>query len=141
MPQQTSAGNKPPRWALIVAVVSGLAFLAAILTFAFAIPDPTTAQFFVFRTVLALAAAAFGAAVPGLLRVDITLSRKVTIQATGALAIFVVVYFLNPPEIVAPTPTGDQVRELLAASSVGKDWIETARKARESGAISELTSL
>jgi hypothetical protein len=92
--------SKPPAWVLVVSVISGLAFLILLLAIAVWISYPTSFQIFIFRVVLGLAAAAFGATIPGFLRIDLPLWGKGLISATGALALFVVIYMVNPPALV-----------------------------------------
>jgi hypothetical protein len=75
------------------------------LTIALAVPDPTPTQWFVFRLVLALAAAGIGAVIPGLIVVQVAK----LIRAGGAIALFVIVYYLNPPQLIVPNvPTIQQ---------------------------------
>lgn len=86
----------------ILALIFGTAFLG-ILTYAGLrdrpIDDP--GQFFFLRLVAALSAAATVAAIiPGLIKVKVTTGKGFLIQATGALAVFVVVYAVNPPKLV-----------------------------------------
>ena len=74
----------------------GTMFLCVVLTLAIAIPHPTPFQYTVFRIVLSLAAAGAAAMIPGFLTVEVS---KV-IRATGAMAVFLVVYFFSPAELV-----------------------------------------
>ena len=92
--------SKPPAWVFVVSVGSGLTFLILLLAIAVWISHPTSFQIFIFRVVLGLAAAAFGATIPGFLRIDLPLWGKGLISATGALALFVLVYMVNPPALV-----------------------------------------
>lgn len=92
----------PEKWPKIVAVASGLAFLVAILIIAIAIRELTPFRLFVFRTVLALAGAGFGAALPGLLNVTFKAIPNVVIEAGGAIALFVLIYKINPAQLAAP---------------------------------------
>ncbi|MDM8554338.1 carboxypeptidase regulatory-like domain-containing protein [Desulfococcaceae bacterium HSG7] len=100
--------EKPPAWVLIVSVASGLAFLVILLALAVFIPQPTPFQIFVFRVVLSLAAAAFGATISGFLTIRLPFGKRGLIAATGALALCVMVYQINPPalmsEKVQPSP-------------------------------------
>src|SRR5437899_2257782 len=80
----------------------GVFFLLAMLLIALFVRDPSTFQFFVFRVILSLAAAGFAAFVPGFLTVHL----PPYIRAGGALAVFVVVFGLNPASLVA-TPVPD----------------------------------
>jgi hypothetical protein len=81
---------------LILAFVFGVLFLVAILTLVIFIPNPTKAQAQVFSVVLALAAGGFASVLSGMLNVRLNLTSKVAIGATGALAVFVIVYFFVP---------------------------------------------
>jgi hypothetical protein len=84
------------------AVASGIVFLVVLLAIAFAVPNPTDFQYTVFRIVLALAAAAFAATIPGFIHVDMpNLAR-----ASGAIAVFVIVYFFSPAALVSGSPKG-----------------------------------
>jgi len=104
--KKTAPKSKPRRkklsstWTLVTAVGSGLAFLVILLIIAIYIPYPTKFQIFVFRVVLALAAAAFGSVIPGFLKLKLPISKKALISAGGALALFVIVYSLNPPALI-----------------------------------------
>jgi hypothetical protein len=84
-------------WQKLTSLVLGAVFVVVLLFIAFLVPDPTTTQWFVFRVVLALAAAGIGAIIPGLIVVNVS---KI-IRAGGAIAVFVVVYSVNPPKLVA----------------------------------------
>lgn len=102
--EDLSTSQNRPKWVLIVSVVSALVFIVAVLAIAIFIPHPTTFQIFVFRIVLALAAAAFGATIPGLLNIRLSLPAKSFIQAGGAIGLFTLVFLINPPLLVAPDP-------------------------------------
>src|SRR3989442_5403866 len=84
----------------IVAFVFGCVFVAALLLIAVLIPNPTNQQMFIFRVVLALAAAGVGAVIPGFLTIQGE-ALKVTIQAGGALALFVLIFLINPRSLIA----------------------------------------
>jgi len=96
--------NKPgfvkENWQQLAAFGCGLLFVALMLIIAVAIPSPTATQWFVFRVVLALAAAGIGAVIPGLIVVNVSKS----VRAGGATALFVLVYLLNPPQLVVSAP-------------------------------------
>jgi len=97
--------NANPNWFAPVSVISGLIFLMAILAAAIFIPEPSSFQIFVFRVVIALAAASFGATIPGFLNIDIPVWGKGVIAAGGALALFVIVFNINPPSLIANDET------------------------------------
>jgi uncharacterized membrane protein len=88
-PLPETTGHRIPAWAFIVSVISALVFIIFLLILAIFIPRPTIFQFFVFRIVLALAAAAFGATIPGFFKIDLPLWGKGTIYAGGAVGLFV----------------------------------------------------
>ena len=96
--------EKLPGWALIVSVSGGLTFLVVLLIIAVFISHPTSFQIFVFRVVLALAAAAFGATISGFMRINIPLWGKGLLSAGGALALFALVYNVNPPALLLDEP-------------------------------------
>lgn len=83
-------------WQKLSAFGFGLSFVLILLVLVVFIPLPTDAQFFVFRVVLALAASGVGAIVPGL--IEVSVSKYV--RAGGALALFVLVYWFNPPGLI-----------------------------------------
>jgi hypothetical protein len=72
-------------------------FVVVILYMAWFVPNPTPTQWFTFRVVLALAAAGVGALLPGL----ISVAAPPYIRAGGALALFVLVFWFNPPKLVS----------------------------------------
>ncbi|MDD3371340.1 MAG: hypothetical protein PHE27_05890 [Alphaproteobacteria bacterium] len=80
----------------ILASAFGVFFVAVMLVLAVCFPEPSPFQIFVFRVVLAIAAAGFGALTPGFLEVKVSNM----LRAGGALAIFVAVYFFNPATLV-----------------------------------------
>ena len=80
---------------VILPAAVGVVFIFTSIIIAFVYPEPSRYQVFVFRTVLALAAAGFAAAIPGLLNVSVNLPG-LTIRAAGAFASFVVVYRVDP---------------------------------------------
>jgi hypothetical protein len=81
---------------LILGFACGLILIATILTLVVLIPHPSDRQFQVFCVVLALAAGGFASVLSGMLSVRLNLTKKVAIGATGALAVFVIVYFFVP---------------------------------------------
>lgn len=83
-------------WQSLAAVGFGLVFVVVMLIIAIFIPHPSPFQLLVFRVVLSLAAAGIGAIIPGFLRVNV----KTWVRAGGAMALFIVVYFWNPPALI-----------------------------------------
>lgn len=96
----------------ILAFVFGVVFLAVILIIAIVIPNPSEFQIFVFRIVLAIAAAGIGAVVPGFISVNI----PKYIRAGGAIALFVLIYLYNPPALITDfTPFEESILRAEAA--------------------------
>jgi hypothetical protein len=62
----------------------------------------------IFRVVLALAAGAFGALIPGFIEV----SFRNWLRAGGAMALFVIVYMINPPALIAESAIPPQLPTL-----------------------------
>lgn len=83
------------------AAFAGVVFIVVLIVIAIEVPNPTGFQYWVFRVVLSSAAAACGALIPGFLTVNMSLGTAVAIRSSGALALFVLVYFLNPAELMA----------------------------------------
>lgn len=86
-------------WEKITAISFGGVFIVVILIMAILYPSPTPFQFFVFRVVLSLAAAGVGGVLSGFLHVAFGSVEKPWLRAGGALAVFAVVYLLNPAKI------------------------------------------
>jgi hypothetical protein len=94
-------------WEKLTAFGFGIIFIAVLLVIAFMIPTPTVTQWFVFRVVLALAAAGFGAIVPGLIVINVSN----VVRAGGAIALFVLVYWFNPPKLVVSDIPGMSIQQ------------------------------
>ncbi len=80
------------KWKLLAV---GLGLIVLILVIAVLIPHPTSFQYIVFRTTLALAAACVASALPGFFEFKRELPQA-GIAAGGALAVFVLVYMFDP---------------------------------------------
>ncbi|MCH8082512.1 MAG: tetratricopeptide repeat protein, partial [Proteobacteria bacterium] len=89
---------------VILAFSFGLVFIATMLVLAIKFPRPTPFQYTVFRVVLALAAGGIGAVLPGFLNLDLTLPQG-TLEAGGALALFALIYLVNPVQLIAEKST------------------------------------
>lgn len=91
--------NETPKWQLVTGLVVGVLFALIALLSAIFIPSPTPTQFFILRGVFAVSLAAIAAIIPGLLNVE-SRFHKFSIRATGAIAVFVIVWLLNPPALI-----------------------------------------
>ncbi|MBV7439681.1 DUF4019 domain-containing protein [Aeromonas sp. sif2416] len=91
----------------------GVIFLSTILVLVVLNPTPTNVQFFAFRLTMALSAAGIGALLPGFLRLDIPLPIQGGVRASGALALFASVWFVNPAtlniEVIPPKESADRL--------------------------------
>lgn len=82
----------------------GVIFVIVILGIAIGVPNPTSFQYTVFRIVLALAAAGVAAMIPGFINVTV----GTAVRAGGAIAVFVIVFFFSPANLVVqPTKPND----------------------------------
>lgn len=96
--------------------VSAIGFILILLVITVMVPNPTTTQFYVFRTVLTLAAAGFASSISGFLSVRLigrlglpkaaTELLEYTIEGGGPLAVLLVVYFFSPPALHATIAPG-----------------------------------
>lgn len=89
----------PATWEKIAAFAFGVIFVAVLLGVAFAAPNPTDFQLFVFRIVLALAAAGVAAVIPGFLHIE-SKTALYAVRAGGALGVFLLVFLVNPPALL-----------------------------------------
>src|SRR5882762_9700379 len=88
---------------VIAALTTGVAFLVALLGIGCYMtfrtnPNPIPPEaMLIFRVVLALAAAGFAVVLPGFLQIEGQV-LSFSVRAAGSLAVFLVVYRVNPPE-------------------------------------------
>lgn len=82
----------------ITVFMLGVVFVVALVVLSLYVPEPTPSQFFIFKVVLALAAAGIAAMMPGFVEIDIP---KV-VRAGGTLAVFFIVLDRSPAELVVP---------------------------------------
>ncbi len=88
---------------VIAALATGVGFLIALLAIGCYMtfrtnPSPIPHEaMLIFRVVLALAAAGFAVVLPGFLQIEGQI-LSISIRAAGSLAVFLVVYRVNPPD-------------------------------------------
>ena len=87
-------------WKLKIIFTFGIIFVILLVLIAIMYPRPTIFQETIFRVLLALSAAGVAALLPGF----ITVKLGKFIRAGGALAVFAIVYFFNPPELIRNKP-------------------------------------
>jgi hypothetical protein len=97
------------QWDRIAAFCFGVVFIGVMLVVAILVPTPTEAQWFIFRVVLAAAAAGIGAVIPGL----IVVRASNYLRAGGAIALFVLIYWFNPPKLVSEPPPQQRIEQSL----------------------------
>jgi hypothetical protein len=101
------------QWDQIAAFGFGVVFITVMLVVSLRVPTPSETQWFVFRVILAAAAAGVGAVVPGLLVVRV----HGYIRAGGALALFVLVYWFNPPKLVLASQQNTKIEQKAYGST------------------------
>lgn len=94
-----------------LAFAFGVVFIIGMLGIAFLAPRPTEFQIFVFRVVLALAAAGIGATIPGF--IDVNISKVV--RAGGAMGLLVLIYWFNPARLAVDLPREKQHEGFVGA--------------------------
>jgi len=82
-----------------VPVIIGVGFILLSVVLAFVFGNPTPLQHRIILVVIALGGGAFGTEISGMLKADLKFGQKVAISATGAAAVFVILFFFVP----APT--------------------------------------
>src|SRR5690606_30267770 len=108
--------SKTPKWQIITSLGVGLVCVVSILVLAVIIPEPTEWQGFVFRGCFALGLAAVAVIVPGFLNVNAQVrgaGNYFKIVAGGAIAIFIVIWLVNPPSINGSASGSDTANNSL----------------------------
>ena len=98
-PEKKEVMNRLDKFSRI-SIYTGIALLVLVILLTLFVPSPTPFQIFVFRVILATAAAAFGSTIPGFLNLELPLWGTGVLRAGGALTLFVIIYMLNPPELI-----------------------------------------
>ena len=80
----------------IVLLTVGLILIFVTLIMALRIPQPSVFQFWVFRVIMALGGACIGAIIPGFIEFTSQIN-EIALRAGGAIALFLVIYLINPP--------------------------------------------
>ena len=88
-------------WEKVVVCSFGITFVAIMLLIAMFFPNPTDFQIFIFRVVLALSASGIGAVIPGFINIEMTKEKLMMVRAGGAIALFLLIYLINPPALVS----------------------------------------
>jgi hypothetical protein len=80
-------------------VIIGVSFMALIIFLIVVIPCPTSSQYFFFRIAFAIAVAGFASVIPG----SIEFKYKNFVTASSAMAVFAIIFFLNPAPALIDT--------------------------------------
>jgi VIT1/CCC1 family predicted Fe2+/Mn2+ transporter len=96
MAQEKHEEHKTQRLNTILSYTFGVVFITAILVLVLVFNNLNATQVRVFGVILALAAGGVGTTISGMLNVNMKLGTRLVIGATGALAVFVIVYFFPP---------------------------------------------
>lgn len=83
----------------IILLSVGLALVIVTLVMALMIPKPSVFQLWVFRVIMALGGASLGAIIPGFIEFNSEMN-EIALRAGGAVALFLVIYLMNPPTYV-----------------------------------------
>ncbi len=87
------------RWEKIAVFVLAAALVLGMIIIALFVKEPTVFQLFVFRIALALGSAGIAWFVPGFIDLQINIP-KIALRAGGAIAVFVLIYMINPPNLL-----------------------------------------
>lgn len=107
---------KTQPWEKVVGFFFGMIFLTLLLLINVLIPHPTITQYETFKIVLALSAAGVGGILAGFISIEGTYN-KLALRAGGALALFLIIFFLTPavpqtPETVNQTIIGNDAKQI-----------------------------
>lgn len=91
--------EKRSQWREIVGVILGTIGMIAIIVIALFNPELSEKQFLIFRGIFALCSAMLVILIPGALNVQSNWN-KMSIKATGAIAVFIIIWMINPPSLV-----------------------------------------
>jgi len=104
MTHQQHGGRRPAlNLETVLAFSFGVVF-CGILAYAGLRKEPITdpGQFFLLRVLAALSAAGVAAVIPGMLNIQVGQGKLLAIRGAGALAVFAVIFLVNPPELIRP---------------------------------------
>ena len=79
-----------------VPLVVGVALLMTALALAFTFSSPNTLQTRLILATASLGGGSIATEIPGMLNVNLSFGKKLAIGATGALAVFVILYLVAP---------------------------------------------
>lgn len=74
-------------------------------------------QFWLLRVVAAVAAAGVAAVIPGFITVNMKAGTRFAIRAGGALAVFLIIYRINPPDLISPSPSSASTPATLPSAT------------------------
>lgn len=115
----------------------GIIFILISVLLVMLYPNPSPVQYQVFKIVLALACAAFAAAIPG--AIDVGVGHAV--RAGGAMAVFVIIYFFSPAGLIVNNPAVEEPRKNVAASPTPTPVSDNSPEARPSPAQSSMKDM
>lgn len=93
--------EKLPTWQIVLCTVIGIFILFGMAVIAIFFPHPTEFQGFIFRGIFALGLSSLIVSVPGFMSMKVRISslgQLFTLVAGGSVAIFILVWLINPPE-------------------------------------------
>jgi len=96
--------REKPSTEVWLAFAFGIIALSALFSVALFSSNHNALLITVARVTLALACAGIAAVIPGFIDIDLKPSVNTAIRAGGAVAVFVLVFFFNPPGLIDPDP-------------------------------------
>jgi hypothetical protein len=97
--KEVSNMQKTAIWKEIMAILVGILGMTSTLYFVFKTPNPTNEQIFFFRLTSSLSASMLAVLIPGSVNIESRIN-KFPIKATGAIAIFIITWLINPPSLI-----------------------------------------
>jgi DNA-binding MarR family transcriptional regulator len=127
-------------WEVVFISAFGVIFIVTLLVLAVLFPHPTAFQLLVFRTTLALSAAGIAAAIPGFLNLSMDVTG-LAVRAGGALAVFVLVYRLNPARTIAQETQADHSESVSTTPRIRSERENSANQAAEIETLEQLVAV
>lgn len=135
MPKTKPGDFLTPNIQLIIAFSFGLVFLLGMVYIAFVCPNPTPFQYTIFRAVLALAAAGIASMVPGFLTIEWSVPSWI-VRAGGALGVGLLVYLVNPAELLGERSKQDVTKPSQAVVQTSSPWISGVVESHSGASLS-----
>ena len=124
--------SKISQWQLLLCLAIGVIILFVVVVLAVVIPNPTEWQQLIFRGLFSIGLAAICAPIPGFINVKAR-AHYLEIAAGGAIAVFVVTWFTNPPKVAAQPTQNVAADQSVNKIQAGRDVTINESKIFHSG--------